>query len=79
MSLVTTRGLGFRKEGISPELGPLAEPAPTVVPWSKPVLAGYSFVFNNQLGRFLFFSFLKINFIYLIFKILFFKLKISTQ
>lgn len=52
VSLVTTHGLRFRKEGIGPELGALAEPAPTVVPWSKPVLAGYSFVFNNQLGRF---------------------------
>jgi hypothetical protein len=65
VSLVT-HGLGFRKEGIGPELGPLAEPAPTVVPWSKPVLAGYSFVFNNRLGRFLDFIYLfiysKINF-----------------
>jgi hypothetical protein len=62
VSLVSTHGLGFRKEGIGPELGPLAERAPTVVPWSKPVLAGYySFVFNNQLGRAFFFKFLKKN------------------
>jgi hypothetical protein len=54
VSLVTTHGLGFRKEGIGPELGAFAEPAPTVVPCSKPVVAGYSFVFNNQLGRFIF-------------------------